>query len=507
MATPIKITRDNYSSYLVRSTNPRGSTPNGNVYFDTANDEIQLITLDELATVDLGSGAEANPFTVTEKMQDLALYFFMLEEVEADATLQNFRFAKDAVPQRMGKLVGATAFLNGIVLNGTDREKICDSGFGEYDVAGTLQAVYHGAKSLNPINSTTQPYYLLADSASEADRLSATPVDFDKLGDINSVIKTYENGGTDNRNDVLFICAREFGYTMEEANSTATGVAELGAYSQGYGIGNSIVSDIAALDITDVWTTPIVPYNSLDFYRYASGQAKTGFSTFGAGTTGTFTDEIRLSAGTMSILELRAWLDALMLSDADENANTPPVLRPKRMKPMYTINPANGKLVTRTGLYVDPAKLTAEAQQQIVVTDDSGGEHQYPFNSGITITVSDAWLADAAPWFRMLYASTNVGLNDYDTATAVTVPDASANPITEDGGGSGIDSRLSGNTISISYAYDTETAGGEVSPGVSHDVYFHIGGTDNSKRRTIGPVTITASSAITIDASTEAETN
>jgi len=510
MATQQKITRDNYTTLLKRSTNPRGSSPNGNVYFDTTNDKIQLITADELATIDFGSGAETNPMTSAFKVQALALYFFALQEVEADPTLQGFRTVLDAVGNRMGKLVGATAFLNAVTLatntttaNLTDHDKVCDSGFTEFLVNGDVQKVYHGVKSMNPINATTQPYYLLAASLSEAHRQAATPVDFSNPGSINDVILTHTNGGTDNRTSVLIVCAREFGYTIGEANSIATGVAELGAYSQGYGVGNAIESSIAALSYTDVWTTPISPYNALTFYRHATPQARIGFSSSGGGVSGNFTDEVQLASGTMSITQLRAWLDALMLQDTDENANTGVTgsFKPKRAEPLYTIDGATGKLVTRAGIYVNPAKLTAEAQQQIIETDDAGGLHYIPFNAGITITLSSAWIADTAPWFRMLYKDA-LDLNDYDTANAITVKDASAVNIT----GDDTDARISGTTLSLFYAYDTETAGGNVTAGTDQTVVLQVGGVDATKTKSI-EFTITRSANIPVDARTDAETN
>ena len=510
MATAQKITRDNFTTLLTRSTQGRAGTPDGNIYFDTANDLIEIITADELTQVDLGSGLEDNPLTSTDKIQSLALYFFALQEVEADPTLQGFRTALDAVSNRMGKLVGATAFLNAITLapntstaNNHDRDKIADSGFTEFLVDGSIERVYHGVKSQNPINATTQPFYQLAASLSEADRQAAAPIDFSNPGDINDVIQTFENGGADNRTNVLIIGAREFGYTIGETSSVAAGVSELGAYSQGYGIGNTIAADIAALDFNDVWTTPVAPYDALTFFRHATPQTRSGFATSGAGASGDFTDEIQLSTGTMSITQLRAWLDALMLQDTNQNANsgTTGSFLPKRAEPLYTIDPATSKLVTRAGLYVDPSKLTAEAQQQIVETNDSGGAHNIPFNSGITGTVSQAWLDDANAWHRMLYVDA-LGANDYDTANARTVPDASGNPIA----GDKTDARLTGFDLTLAYAYDTETDSGNVTAGQDQAVVWQFGGTDKSKTRSVF-FNITKTANIPVDVRTEAETN
>lgn len=619
MASPQFITRDNYSSLLVRSTNPRGSVPDGNVYFDTANDRIQLITLSELATVDLGSGLEANPLTSTTKIQALALYKFILEQVQADSTLQRFRRSMDTVPNEMARLVGATSFLSGIKLAdgavdingaggelGDDRLKIGGSGTTEFAINGSIDRIYHGAQSQNDINSTTQCYYLLAASLSEADRQAATPVNFSKLGSIDEMIQTQgstANGDTgagdfDSTGQTLILCAREFGYTNGEANSIGAKVSKLGAYSQGYGIGNSVVTEINALSFADVWTTPIAPYNALSFFRYATPQTRSGFSTSGAGASGDFTDEVQLSSGTMDITQLRAWLDALMLQDTDENANTgvTGAFRPKRAEPLYTIA-VTGELQTRAGIYVDPAKLTAEAQQQIILTNDSGGLHKIPFNSGLSASLSTFWLSDSAPWGRIMYVDA-AGANDFNTAAAITALDASAtalffegtrvaalanadvNTVTWQSGNTvrytlngapnlsaltlpcyvrfsgsanssndgafwvtnfddtgdwievdnplrvdatddeaadsscvmdfatNFDSRISSATSEFiaSYAYDTETAGGNVAAGQNQAMVLQLGGIDESKTSTIF-FTISRTANIPINAETEQETN
>ncbi len=510
MAIAQKITRDNFTTLLKRSSEGRAGTPDGNIYFDTDNDVLELITYDELNQIDLGSGAEDNPFTTADKIQVLALYFFVLQEVEADPTLQGFRVAVDAVSNEMGKLVGATAFLNLITLatnssttNLIDHDKVGDSGFTEFAIDGTINKVWHGAKSLVDINSTTQPYYLLAASMSEADRMAATPIDFADLGDINAVILTYTNGGNDYRDDVLIVCARQFGYTIGEADSISTGVNRLGAYSQGYGVGNSIAADIAALNYDDIITTPIAPYSNTTFYRHATAQTQTGFSSFGGGTSGDFTDEVQLSAGTMSIIELRAWFDAQMLQDTDINANTGTTgaFIPKRVEPLYTIDLATSKLVTRTGIYVNPDSLTPAAQQLIIMTDDAGGQHTVPFQSGIAIAVSQSWVDDNASWYRVMYEDA-AGTNDFNTEDAITVLDASSVAMS----GDATDARLTGLTLNLTYAYDTETAGGNVTAGVDQSVVLQLGGIDNTKTRYV-TFDITASTAIAINAETDLETN
>ena len=63
MATPQLIDLTNFDTLLVQSTQSRTGTPDGNIFFDQANDLIEIITAEDLANVDLGSGSEANPLT------------------------------------------------------------------------------------------------------------------------------------------------------------------------------------------------------------------------------------------------------------------------------------------------------------------------------------------------------------------------------------------------------------------------------------------------------------
>jgi len=101
----------------------------------------------------------------------------------------------------------------------------------------------------------------------------------------------------------------------------------------------------------------------------------------------------------------------------------------------------------------------------------------------------------------MLYKDA-LDLNDYDTANAITVKDAGAVNIA----GDDTDARISGTTLSLFYAYDTETAGGNVTAGTDQTVVLQVGGVDATKTKSI-EFTITRSANIPVDARTDAETN
>lgn len=524
MATATRITRNNYTTLLVRSTNARGATPNGNVFIDAANDTFQLITYEELTQVDLGSGLEDNPLRNATKIEMLALYFFVLQEVEADTLLQGYRRFVDAVGNKMATLVGATSFLNGVKLAsgtvdvngaggslGDDRLKIAGSGMTEFAVTNggnvDIDRIYTGARSLQDIQATSQPYYLLSQSSSEAHRQAATPVDFSKPGDVDELIQAFGStangdagaGNFDYTDYVLILSVREFGYTISEVNSTDSGVPELGAVSVGYGLGHSLVSELSGITEADVWGgAQIAPYTGLGFTILTTPTTETSFNE----ADGDFTYRVTNSGGATRV-QIRAWLDKLMQSDADENANTgvTGVFKPKRSDPLYTINSV-GKMVTRQGLFIE--NIPASDEQDVIFVDDAGDQKTRPFNVEVRVKLLAIWFNDPAPYFRIVYED-GAAAQDYATDTAVTVNDASAVALIGDDTDGRIVSVSTYYELRFSYAYDSNTQAG-LSAGADKDLVLRVGGIRDTKEREV-TFTITRQSLINVDGSTDLETN
>ena len=521
MAAPQLITRTNFGPLLKRSTQGRAGTPDGNIYFDVANDFIEIITVTENPLINFGSGDEANPLTNTDKIESLAIYFFWLQELELDPTLQSFRNAMDAVANRMGKLVGATAFQGGIKLAtggdlGDDRLKLANSGFTEFAAAGggntLIDRIYHGYKSTDlvgkdKIQPASQPFFMIVDSLSEADRQAATPVDFSKPGSVNEAIQSFgdtANGDTgatdfDSRQKILIGGVRTFGYTLGQTVSTDIGVTELGPYSQGYPLGEVLVQELVGINEADVFGgAAIAPYDGLAFTRLAAAQNETGFTEGDA----LFTDRITFTGATITRVQLRAFLDALSASDNDENVNTATTgpYRPKRAEPFYTIE--GTKMVFRQGLFVE--KLDPADEQDVIFTADDGSTRTRIKVSSGKILLSKSWGEDTKPHFRMMFADGAGGL-DFDTVNAVTVPDASATDIAGDNTDPRITPVGDEFEVNFTYPYGTDTSAG-LSAGVDKNVVVEAGGIDKTKRRVVTG-TLTDSNSILIDARGDAETN
>lgn len=515
MATAQTITADNYDTLLVRSDNPRGANPNGNIYFNESSPfYVQIITAEELPNINLGGGLEANPLTNDLKIDMLALSFFAYDSFAADADLQAFRLAIDPVANRMGRYVGANSLLNGIKLNDAngslsdERFKISNSGVTEFAAAGDgrsiIDRVYHGAKTTG-LAADCQPFYMLVDSLSEADRLAAEPIDFSKLGDINELIQTFGTtangdasaGNFDSRTKTLILGVRHFGFTVAEVNSDSAGVSELGAYSNPYGLSHAPVLELAGINAADVYGGAAVsPFNNITFERRSSALVVAGFTS----GSGNFTDVINNPDGA-SLIQLRAWADRAMQQDTDINTNTANTgaFRPKRVAPLYTVN-AQGKVVWRKGLYVE---VPIADQQDTLYTDDSEAVRAWPFLAGRTVSLTATWFNDPSPYFRLMYVDGAAGA-DFETENAVVVRDSTGLDLAGDESDARITPDGAKYRLSFGYNYDTDDDAG-LTAGTDKEMVILVGGVNCKQVATYFTMTRTAN--IPLSAECEPESN
>ena len=505
MATPQLITLDNQDTLLVESSQGRAGTPDGNIFFDTANDRIEIITAEELANVDLGSGAEANPLTNALGITLQALYAFERRIRRTNTSLRRFLPGTDGVFQ----FAGAWVFDNGIKLaddinasTGDDRTKIRQSGWIEYAANGLIDRIYFGVRSLNDIQPTSQPYIQLAASFSEADLLDAVPIDADRLGPLDEAFQVFgstTHGDTDAGNfdfrtsRILLTKVRTFGFTQGEATSTGSGVGTLQGFSAGFGLGEN-PSPTNEFTLSNVFGgSAIAPYTGMTFTRFASPQTKTGFVQ----ADGAFTDVISNTASG-SLAQIRARMDAWMQldTDIDENENG---FRPKRAAPLYSIDD-NGRIVTRQGLFIE--NVPTADQQSIVFTDNAGDTKSYPFNVQVTVSVSDAWANDANGWYQCMFLDGD-GSSDFNTPNAVIVEDAQGDPVV--GTSADVIGSSGNRRIVFSFDYDGNTQAG-LAAGTDKAVVFLAEG-DGGAQAAVAEFIISRQATITAQALAAAETN
>jgi hypothetical protein len=496
------IDHTNYSTTLKQSANPRGSSPDGNVYFDVANNEIQLIGVDELATVDFGGGPVANPLNNTDGITMRGLYNFENLRRRNNETLRGYKRGTDGDY----RFAGAFSFVNGVKLDASDRNKIRGSGFIEYantqDGATDVDRIYHGVASLVDIQAGTVPYWALVTATDETTLQAATWTNFVRTGDINEVVQVYGStafgdtgaGSFDYTTRTLTVRVRSWGYNPGETTSVLTGISEFSGFSAGYGVGES-VNPANTYTLANVWGgAAIAPWSTMTLEKLAAPQTETGFNE----ADGNFTWVLNNPAGGTA-QQCAAYLDAATLQDADIDAGIG-TYNGKKGRVWYTRN-ASGKIVTASiggaGLFIEG--LSTAEKQNVIFTDNAGNTKTYPFFPQVDITVGAAAIADTNAWYHLFYAD-GAGAADFDTAGAVTVNDAAGNPVK----GNVAANQVSGK-ISFAYAYDTNTQAG-LSAGVDKALVALVEG-DGGAAQAITYFTVTRSTIVPVTCAPSADNN
>lgn len=441
--TPVLIDLSNYDTHLVQSTQGRAGTPDGNVFFDVANNKIEFITASELALVDLGSGDEANPLTNQLGIKFEAIYAFENQERRTDETLRKYNRTTSGT----FKFGGAYNFVNGNVPSiAADIAIIRGSGWNELSSAGVIQKIYFGNKGLSNIEVASQPYYMLDSNASPTLN-GITPVDFAKAGQIDEAVLVYEISTSDTR-AYEGVSVRTFGQNFDRKETVADlGIAELGGYSTGFALNESVHLTSGDYSLADVFGgAQISPWTGMTLEKLATATTKDEF----AEASGDFTWVLNNTVPG-SLYQMVAFLDALAMQDTDIDSGSETVTYGKRIGTWYSYN-ATGQVVTGSGadalglyLYNVP---TAD-QQLVVFTDDAGNVKSYSFTVSVEANVGATAKADSLAWYHSYFEAA------YNTSGAITVLDSSAAAVK--GNASSADGD---NKIVFAFDYTGDTVGG-----------------------------------------------
>lgn len=444
-------------SLLKRSSQGRSGAPNGNIFFDVATGNIQIITREELATVDFGAGPVPNPITNVLGVTLRALYAFERQERAIDDALQKYE------PYFKGtfKFGGAYEIINGRKFAASDRSKVRSSGWIERAVNGQIDRIYFGVRSLNNINVGSQPYYQLSSGGA--------PVNFSKLGPINEAIQVFgttANGdagaGNFDSRTYLAIHVRTFGQTFDKKVLADSGITTMDGYAAGFALGEASHPTSGAYNLADVYGgARIAPFTGLSVEQFGAPQVRGGFINTGSGTNDNFTYILHNTLGA-SLDQCVAYLDAIAQTDNDVDAGAG-TINGKRVDPWYSYD-QQGRVVTRVGLHID--NIPESDKQRIVQQSNTSALRSYPFNVEVRVNVGAFAAADPNSWYRAVYKDGSGG-SDFNTSGAVTLTDAFGSPV------KGLVSAKINlrNEIVFSYAYDSNTEAG-LAASVDKDVIF-----------------------------------
>ena len=461
----VLIDLSNYDTLLTQSTQGRSGTPDGNVYFDVANNKIEFIRNDELATIDLtghgGGATDENKLYADTGIKFEAIYAFENQERRTDETLRKYnRYTSGTF-----KFGGAYNFVNDNVPSIVDDVAIIrGSGWNELSVAGEIQKIYFGNKGLSNIESGSQPYYQLSDSASPTLN-DIVPVDFAKPGQIDEAVLVYEISTSDTR-AYEGVSVRTYGQVYDRKETVADlGIAELGGYSTGFALNESAHLTSGDYTLADVYTAPIAPWDTMSLEKLASALTVDEFAEASGDFTwvlknpGTGTDGSPVSQG--GVYQMVAFLDALSQDDVDIDSGSETVTYGKRVGTWYYYN-ATGQIVTKSGadslgLYM--YNVPVADQQLVVFTDDAGSIKSYSFSVSVEANVGATAKADSNAWYHSFFEAA------YNTSGAITVEDSGASPVKGNASSANGD-----NKIIFAFDYTGDTVGG--SPDTDKDCVF-----------------------------------
>jgi hypothetical protein len=500
----------NYDSLLVQSYTGARASADGNIFFDVTNGWIELITVEEKATIDMtsrgGGTADANPLSNQDGIKMEALYAFEREQRRLDETLRRFDYFFEGT----FKFGGAYKIVNGRVFddfNGTDtpsttgthggtddRVKIRGSGWNEETTSG-ISRIYYGVVSLGTIETGSSPYYQLS--------TGATGINFAKDGPIDESIQVYgstaygDTGTTDfDTRTYLSNRIRTFGYNYDEKILLDSGVTEMGGYSSGFALGETVHLTSGSYSLADVYGgAQTGPWDQMSLENLVSPLTVTGFNE----GTGTFSWVLN-NTGSGDLNQCVAFLDALAQTDDDIDAGTGTVYG-KRVGTWYSYDP-QGRILTRSGADTDGLyiySVPVADQQSIVFTSDTGSTYTYPFYSGIEVTVGTNAVADTGAWYHAFFLD-GPGAGDFNSTGAITVRDSSVVEVKGNVSTDYVDT----DEINFTFDYDGDTYGGTA--GTNKDVVFECEG-DGGVTAAKTVFTIIRSATIAVTCQPSVETN
>ena len=440
------------TAQLVQSTQSRTGTPDGNIFFNI-DGSLELITAEELPTVDLGAGLVPNPLTNADGLSMLVAYTFERQERRVDENLRE----RDVYISGSYKFAGAYNFVNGRKLSTAnvgggltdDRQKIRGSGFIEFALDGSIDRIYFGVRSLGTILTASQPYVqLIQDGATN---------DFSFAGGVNEVVQVFGTtangdaaaGNFDNRT-FLAASVRTWGQVHDRKFLTDSGISEMSGYSGALGLGERPNPYHQNYNQADVFGgAAIAPWDTMGFETLAAADTLAGLvnTTTSNPESGTFSAKIANPNGA-SLSEVVALMDALSIENADIDTGAG-TRNGRETETLYTLD-NDGNVVMRQGIYIENVPVADRGNIRYI--DDDGDPLIYETVSGGTIDVGAAAAADPNAWYHMFYADPPGANDEFNTNNAVTVNDAAGNPIKGNVGGLLL--------ISWDFAYSTNVQAG-----------------------------------------------
>jgi hypothetical protein len=313
--------------------------------------------------------------------------------------------------------------------NDATRQGLRDGGWSEFSNLGVLNRQYVGIVSLGEVSAGAQLYYQKSSGAASAD--------FTFTDEVNEGIQVFgdaSNGNFDNR--IYFK-----GYVREAAKKYKDSVlADTGKVATGAYIVNLLLSNEDDLKIqdNDATVSTTLPYTSIDVTYFGTDQNRTigGVS---------YPFRVIIDGANATAEEIYTKVQYLLRQGTDIDAGAGTVIGKTADLLLEFVGDT---LITKTGVYID--NYNANDVNRLTFTDQNGIQRTEPYTATGTLNFNPVLAAGGTGYYRM-YFTDLTGSNDYGTATAITVNDASS---------TGIFGTISSSSIPFTFAYDSNVQGG-----------------------------------------------
>jgi hypothetical protein len=393
-------------------------------------------------------------------------FYGKLVDLWSTATYQDSPFPMNALDALSGQYqigIDAGGNANGWrPLNQATRDMLRDGGTEEYDSSGTLTREQTGLVGLGSINAGAQPYFIRDPNDA--------PINFTFADMPNIGVQTFgdaNNGNFDKRN-FFKAFVREQGKKFSDSVLADTGKTSTGAF-----IVNMLLSNEDDLQITDVDSEMTnAPYDDVTVTYFGTNQPRVI-----GGVTYNYNVIVDGNGATLEQIYTKLQFLLRQGSDIDSGAGS---VTGKTADLLASF--VGSTLNSTTGVFID--NIQNADSNRITFKDVTGVARQNPFESAGNLTFNPI-MVQAGSSYRLMYTDA-AGNADYGQAGAITVNDASGNPIT---------GTITGGAISFTFDYDNDTAGGTAA--TDKDVTL-IGIAKGSSKFAVATGTLTKSKALSV---------
>ncbi len=370
----------------------------------------------------------------------LQAVYSKLVDLWATSTYQDSPFPMYAIDALSGQFQIGT---DGATYSGwawadtSTRTALRDGGWSEFNSSGVETAQYVGAVGLGTITPTTtcQPYYHLA----EAD----AAINFPFTDQFNVGVKVKDNVSLDKRT-YFKAYIREYGKKFKSSTLADTGSSGTGPFKQNFLVANEddlkITALLGAVEATGDAAMSGAPYSGITVAYYTADQNRSI-----GGTSYPFRIIIEGNGGTLE--QIYAKVQYLLRQNSDINTGGTAGTKTGKIQ-ADLLSFVGDTLVTAQGVFIDDV-LSADSNR-VEFYDQNNVKRTNPYTAAGTMTFNSP-LVGTGSSYRLMYAAGPGAGDDFGESGAITVLDASDNPITGE---------ISSGSIAFTFDYDGDSDGG-----------------------------------------------